>query len=177
MSAYNTTFWVNFFDPAKPRKDQFLGVVIIDAPYEATVSQIVLETRKLGINPGGDVRISELDAEKAAKIPREHKNKLLTDDALLIRLGSGGGKHDDQAGMVDVHTVANELHAYMKFRARRERVDYDLSPSFFAAALHEGVRHFFGVECGKHGLLEDEQQPEMFAQWQAKRPKPPVGHA
>jgi hypothetical protein len=43
---------------------------------------------RLGINPGGEVFVQEVPAMAEA-----HKNKLITDDALLLTLGSSGGKN------------------------------------------------------------------------------------
>ena len=45
------------------------------------------EEWELGINPGGSVAIQEVDS-----VPEQYKNKLITDDDLLISLGSGGRK-------------------------------------------------------------------------------------
>jgi len=42
------------------------------------------------MNPGGTVSVQEV-----FHIPDEHKNKLITDDALLLRLGSRGRKNQN----------------------------------------------------------------------------------
>ena len=85
-----TTFWLSFNDPNAPANERFLGVAIIDmdeSEYELRPLEIVSHARKLGINPGGSVAISEVDS-----IPQQYKNQLLTDDELLISLGSTGRK-------------------------------------------------------------------------------------
>ncbi len=86
-----TTFWLSFHDHDKPRQDQFLGVAIFDMDEtegEKSVLEIVKQAWRLGINPGGSVRVRDVSSEK--RIKPEHKNKLITDDALLLELGSSG---------------------------------------------------------------------------------------
>jgi hypothetical protein len=84
-----TTFWLSFHDLEAPQRDRiFLGVAIFDmdeSKRRLSVSEIVRHAWKLRINPGGAVRVSEVP-----HIPDEHKNKLITDDALLLKLGSRG---------------------------------------------------------------------------------------
>ena len=83
-----TTFWLAFSDPDAPSDRRFLGVAIFDMDEsggEASVVEIVRKAHELGINPGGEVSVQEV-----AGIPDEHKNKLITDDALLLKLGSRG---------------------------------------------------------------------------------------
>jgi len=82
------TFWLNFVDPDAPRNKQFLGVAIFDmdeTDEKFSVREIVRRARELGINPGGAVRVSSVPF-----IPEEHKNKLITDDSLLMQLGFRG---------------------------------------------------------------------------------------
>jgi hypothetical protein len=50
-------------------------------------AEIVRQSWALGVNPGGWVSVQEV-----GPIPDEHKNKLITDDALLLRLGWRGRK-------------------------------------------------------------------------------------
>jgi hypothetical protein len=81
-----TTFWLSFTDPDAPPDKRFLGVAIFDmdeSKGELSVPEIVLRAHQLGINPGGQVLVQEVEG-----IPDEYKNKLITDDALLLRLGS-----------------------------------------------------------------------------------------
>lgn len=85
-----TTFWLNFTDPKKNSSDRFLGVAIFDMEEDKanplTVTDIVRHSHHLKVNPGGSVSVQEIDTA----IPDEHKNKLITDDAMLAKLGSRG---------------------------------------------------------------------------------------
>jgi hypothetical protein len=83
-----TTFWLSFTDPEASADKRFLGVAIFDmdeSQGELSVQEIVRRSHELGVNPGGAVSVQEVPA-----IPDEHKNKLITDDALLLTLGSRG---------------------------------------------------------------------------------------
>jgi len=83
-----TTFWLSFSDPDAASNERFLGVAIFDmdeSEGQLTTSEIVRKAWELGINPGGAVSIQEVPS-----IPDKYKNQLITDDALLIRLGSKG---------------------------------------------------------------------------------------
>jgi hypothetical protein len=85
-----TTFWLSFNDQDAPANERFLGVAIFDmdeSDGELSIAEIARRAWQLGINPGGSVAIQEVDS-----IPEEYKNQLLTDDDLLISLGSGGRK-------------------------------------------------------------------------------------
>ena len=80
-----TTFWLRFKDDTK-----FLGVAIFnmdESEERLSVVDIVRRSYALGINPGGAVSIHEVPS-----ISDEHKNKLITDDAPLLSLGSKGRK-------------------------------------------------------------------------------------
>jgi hypothetical protein len=68
--------------------------------------------------------------------------------------------------MVD---VAYELHRYIRWRAGREGVGYELSPEFFRAAIDAGTVSFFGVEIDDDGLVDDQQQPGLFREWKDGR--------
>jgi hypothetical protein len=86
-----TTFWLSFHDHEKPPQEQFLGVAIFDMDEtegEKSVSEIVREAWRLGINPGGSVKVVDVSSEK--RIKPEHKKRLITDDELLLQLGSTG---------------------------------------------------------------------------------------
>ena len=61
----------------------------------ASAVEIIRHTWKLGINPGGVAAITQLDDRSELRIAREHRNKLITDEAQLIRLGSRGRKNFD----------------------------------------------------------------------------------
>ena len=83
-----TTFWLSFSEPRAASNERFLGVAIFDmdeSEGKVTASEILKKAWDLGINPGGAVSIQEVSA-----IPDKYKNQLITDDALLIRLGSKG---------------------------------------------------------------------------------------
>jgi hypothetical protein len=83
-----TTFWLTFSDPGATSDKRFLGVAIFDldeSKGELDVRDIVRHSHKLGINPGGQVLVQEVNG-----IPDEHKNRLITDDELLLKLGSRG---------------------------------------------------------------------------------------
>ena len=83
-----TTFWLTFSDPDASYDKRFLGVAIFDideSGRRASVIEIVRKAHKLGINPGAEVLVREVES-----IPDEYKNRLITDDALLLKLGSRG---------------------------------------------------------------------------------------
>jgi hypothetical protein len=85
-----TTFWLTFNDLNAPSNERFLGVAIFDmdeSEGELPTGEIVRRAWELGINPGGSVRVSAV-----GPIPDQYKNQLITDDALLMRLGSKGRK-------------------------------------------------------------------------------------
>ena len=86
-----TTFWLTFTDPEATSDKRCLGVVIFDMDEgegELSTAEIIKHAYALGLNPGGTVSVQEV-----FHIPDEHKNKLITDDALLLRLGSRGRKN------------------------------------------------------------------------------------
>ena len=85
-----TTFWLSFTDPAATADKRFLGVAIFDmdeSEGRLSIRDIIKHSWELGLNPGGAVSVQE-----AHGISDEHKNKLITDDELLLRLGSRGRK-------------------------------------------------------------------------------------
>jgi hypothetical protein len=62
--------------------------------------------------------------------------------------------------------AAKNLDAYIRFRARKEGVEYALSPEFFREALARGCVEFFGVAVGNNGeLIRDAQFPRFFEEW------------
>jgi hypothetical protein len=75
--------------------------------------------------------------------------------------------------MPDYVKLANDLDDYMKLRARKEKLEYELSPDFFLLHLREDIRSFFGVECDDARMLRDTQFPHLFKEWQATRPEGP----
>lgn len=89
-----TTFWCQFFNPDRPRQEQFKGVAIVELDESAgrvSVVDVARHCFHLGINPGGAMKMTEVRDPEALKALRpEHRNRLITDDALLVRLGSRG---------------------------------------------------------------------------------------
>jgi hypothetical protein len=86
-----TTFWLSFTNPEATSDKRFLGVAIFDMDEsggELSMAEIIKHAWALGVNPGGAVSV-----QKVGYVPDEHKNKLITDDALLLRLGSRGRKN------------------------------------------------------------------------------------
>jgi hypothetical protein len=86
-----TTFWLSFHDLDAASDKRFLGVTIFDMDEtsgECSTVEIVRHAWKLGVNPGGQVVIREVTGD--SRIRAEHKNRLITDDELLISLGSSG---------------------------------------------------------------------------------------
>jgi hypothetical protein len=69
----------------------------------------------------------------------------------------------------DVERLAHELHEYVRFRAAKEGVGYELTPGFFCDALKKGCDNFFGVQVGAKELLWDDQFPEFFAEWKSSK--------
>jgi hypothetical protein len=85
-----TTFWLSFNDPDASSDERFLGVAIFDmdeSKGQIPVIQIVRRSWQLGINPGGAVKVQVVKS-----IPDRYKNKLITDEDLLLTLGSNGRK-------------------------------------------------------------------------------------
>ena len=76
-----TTFWLSFSDPADRKS---LGVVIFDldeSERQLSAPEIVKKAHEPGF--GGQVCI-----QWAGPVPDEEKNRLITDDALLLKLGA-----------------------------------------------------------------------------------------
>jgi hypothetical protein len=73
-----TTFRLSFSDPDAQSDQRFLGVAIFDMDERrrrVSVREIVRRAWRLGINPGGQVRVQEVES-----VPDEYKNRLITDD-------------------------------------------------------------------------------------------------
>ena len=86
-----TTFWLTFTDLEATGDKRFLGVAIFDmdeTPGELSTAEVIKHAWAPGLNPGGAVSVQE-----AGAIPDQYKNKLITDDALLLSLGSRGRKN------------------------------------------------------------------------------------
>ena len=64
--------------------------------------------------------------------------------------------------------LAEQVHAYMNFRAAREGVGHGLNLEFYEDALKKGSTGFFGVVVRDGAIVEDRQQPKLFKEWLAK---------
>jgi hypothetical protein len=64
---------------------------------------------------------------------------------------------------------AAELYYYMVFRARHEGHEHELTEDYYKEHLDAGVETFFGVQVGPEGLIQDAQQPQLFAAWNKAR--------
>jgi hypothetical protein len=54
---------------------------------------------------------------------------------------------------------------YMDFRARREKMDHDLTLDWYQQVIEQGIVKFFGVTLGPDGVIFDEQAPALFREW------------
>ncbi len=81
-----TTFWLSFTGFGSNRRQALPGRCHLRHGRErVSTTEIIKHAWALGVNPGGAVSVQEVGS-----IPDEHKNKLITDDALLLSLGSRG---------------------------------------------------------------------------------------
>lgn len=78
VNVPNKLHWLSFIDPKRPTGDQFIGVVIVEAP---TFDLAVLSAHMSECHPGGEAAGVELPDEKVV-VPAEFRNKLLTRDQL-----------------------------------------------------------------------------------------------
>lgn len=62
-------WWMSFCDPDKPKGQQFLGVVVVEAPGFMHAHQ---KAWSLGINPGGEIQAFQVEG-----VPTEYHDKLL----------------------------------------------------------------------------------------------------
>jgi hypothetical protein len=67
-----------------------------------------------------------------------------------------------------INHVSKALAAYLQFRAEHEGVESTLDAKFFAENIVHGVECFFGISFDATGLVADEQQPILLAQWKRK---------
>lgn len=63
-------FWLSFADPDKPRGEQFLGVVMLQA---RDLRHAHMESHRLGLNPGGEVLIYPV-----AEPPESYRYRVLS---------------------------------------------------------------------------------------------------
>lgn len=66
-------WWLSFADEKKPQGSQFLGAVLLEAN---DMSDAVLKSKRLGLNPGGEVLGAMLGGHKEP--PKEQTYKLLS---------------------------------------------------------------------------------------------------
>lgn len=66
-------FWLSFVDPDLPKGKRFLGVAIVAA---TEYIEAVKVTHILGINPGGEIRGSELP--RAYQVSSQWRERLLS---------------------------------------------------------------------------------------------------
>jgi hypothetical protein len=79
------TLWLSFNNDDD---DGFLGVAIVDVVEEENaVEMAVVKTIHLGINPGPDSSVLILNMTNNPLIKLEHKNRLILDEKLLLKLG------------------------------------------------------------------------------------------
>jgi hypothetical protein len=64
--------------------------------------------------------------------------------------------------------IAKDLDPYVQYRAVHENVGYALSKEFFAEAIRQGCKEFFGISYNRSGLTGDTQFPELFAEWKSR---------
>jgi len=64
--------------------------------------------------------------------------------------------------------TANLLDAYMRFRAKKEGVSYELTSDFYRKEILVGVSDFFGIVVENGKLVCDKAQPRLFEQWKGK---------
>lgn len=63
--------------------------------------------------------------------------------------------------------LSRKLHAYIRDRAKIEKVSFDLPLAFFRGAVEHGVVSFFGVRIEDGEMVEDLQEPRegFMAEW------------
>jgi hypothetical protein len=100
------TYWLVFSDPDRPRGERFRGVVILDLPEldltdmaaavdvigEAMIA-VGLDLTDIHGNPdNGTLALHVDDVTESPFVPAmaQYKGRLLTDDALLLSIGSRG---------------------------------------------------------------------------------------
>ena len=74
---------------------------------------------------------------------------------------------------VEPTVLAEDLHDYIRDRAKGEGVAFSLSKGFFGAALAHKASPIFGVRIKNGRMVEDNQEPSpgYFAKWVEERSK------
>jgi hypothetical protein len=65
----------------------------------------------------------------------------------------------------EAQELGKALDSYMRFRAEKEGVGYELTPEFFETGILFGIHTFFGITVEDGELLVDRQRPKIFKQW------------
>ncbi len=79
VPAKKAWWWLSFADGAKPKGQQFLGVVMV---YAESIEQALLLTHVLAVNPGGEVEGWPLPESEPAP-PPWFQNRLLSHDDVV----------------------------------------------------------------------------------------------
>ncbi len=61
--------------------------------------------------------------------------------------------------------MAKELHKYIKFKAAKQGVAYELDSQFFASAMAAGIKCFFGAVIEGDRIVEDAADPDLLREW------------
>jgi hypothetical protein len=78
-----STLWLSFAD-----ENEFKGVAIVDVVEgEDAAEMAVIKSIRLSINPGPDTSVLILNMTNNPLIKPEHKNRLILDEELLLKLG------------------------------------------------------------------------------------------
>ncbi len=78
-------FWMSFCDNDKPRRQQFLGACIVEAPDKYMATPI---SHLFGCNPGGEIFIFQIPEKFEGKVCVEDRNKLFNKETLQEKFGS-----------------------------------------------------------------------------------------
>lgn len=73
--APKSWFWLSFADPQRPKGEQFLGATIIEAhSFDAALRR----AWHRGVNPGGEVRGTQLPDDWIKRVPQSYHGRVLT---------------------------------------------------------------------------------------------------
>jgi hypothetical protein len=65
-------------------------------------------------------------------------------------------------------SIAEQLVAYMDFRAKKESMGHQLDKAWYLMHLRAGVQQFFGIRFDRlSGLTSDAQNPAALSEWTA----------
>jgi hypothetical protein len=62
-----------------------------------------------------------------------------------------------------------ELDEYMRYRAKREGVQWKMDMDFLGHTWDTGCDTFFGVRINEIRIISDVQQPAMLADWRREK--------